>query len=262
MTTAQNVLDVARSQIGYHEVGTNWTKFWQELEPSMQGQPWCAAFASWVFKHAGFPLPAIDRAYGYVSALDGMRYGQSHGLWDTSGHYAPGDLMIFGGGEHTGICESDDGVTLHTIDGNWGDQVTRVVRSHGIYVSGAVKTSRLLTGVSTAPAPTPATPAGTRNLAQTQAIQNAVHVTADGAWGDITSHAATVVIRRDLTNVRYLQARVGAIQDGIWGSLSEAARVGAVKAIQSAIGTSPDGAWGPNSQAAWNVALANNYKKF
>ena len=261
MTTAQNVLDVARGQIGYHESGTNWTKFWQELDPSMQGQPWCAVFASWVYKHAGCPLPAIDRAYGYVSALDAMRYGQSHGLWDTSGHYAPGDLIIFGGGEHTGICESDDGVTLHTIDGNWGDQVTRVVRSHGIYVSGAVRTSSFLSAESSSGGATTPPQAG-RDIAQTVAIQNAVHVTADGAWGDITSHAATVVIRRDLGNVRYLQDRVGAIQDGIWGPLSEALRIAAVKKIQSAIGTSPDGAWGPLSQAAWNTAYANNFKRF
>jgi len=113
----------------------------------------------------------------------------------------------------------------------------------------------------TPPKPAPK-PVSTRNIPMTVAIQKAVHVSADGAWGDQTSAAATAVIRRNLANVRALQGWVGARVDGAWGPLSEAARVAAVKAIQRAIGVTTDGAWGPISQAAWNRAYAANYHRY
>lgn len=259
MTTAQDVINVARGQVGYHETGNNITKYWQELEPGLQGSAWCAAFASWVFKHAGNPLPAIDRPYGYISAYDAMNWAKAHGYWDASGHYAPGDLLIYGGGEHTGICVSDDGVTIHTIEGNWGDQVCALARSHGIYVSGVVKASRLLTGGGggggggggTSPNPT-----------MVRAIQHAVRITEDGRWGDITSHAASVVIDHDTASVKYLQARIGAVQDGLWGPASQAAWLACLKGIQQAIGTAPDGVWGNDSKAKWATAYAANYGKY
>ena len=30
----------------------NYTKYWRDIEPSYQGQPWCAAFVSWCFMKA------------------------------------------------------------------------------------------------------------------------------------------------------------------------------------------------------------------
>ena len=114
--------------------------------------------------------------------------------------------------------------------------------------------------------PTTKAPVGplvpSRNIPMTMAIQAAVHVTADGYWGDITSHAASVVIDRDLSSVTYLQARVGTVQDGFWGPHSEAARIGAVVKIQLVIGVAGDGAWGPISAARWALAYSNNFKKY
>jgi hypothetical protein len=261
MTTAQDVINVARSQVGYRETGNNITKYWAELEPGLQGSPWCAAFMSWVFKHAGRSLPAIDRNYGYISALDAINWAKANGYWDSSGHYAPGDLLLYGGGEHTGLCVSDDGTTIHVIEGNWGDSVQEFTRSHGVYVTGVLKASRLLTTTPT-PKPTPKPPVSSRNIPMTKSVQNAVHVTADGAWGGITQSAGLAVIRCDLSSVKYLQTRVGTVADGFWGANSKAAWLLTIKRIQSAIGTSADGVWGPRSQFAWTAAVNNNYNKF
>lgn len=101
-------------------------------------------------------------------------------------------------------------------------------------------------------------PPTSRDIPQTRLVQNAVHVTPDGSWGDITLAAGNAVIRRSLGDIAYLQARVGVKQDGVWGPVSEAARVAAVGQIQQAIRVKVDGAWGPVSQAAWNVAIKNN----
>jgi hypothetical protein len=260
MTTAAQVIAVARGQVGYHESGNNWTKFWAELDSGLQGSAWCAAFASWCFIHAGSPLPAIDRSYGYISAYDAMVWAQAHGYWDTSGHYAPADLLILNGGEHTAIIVSDNGAVVQSIDGNWGDQVMVVNRSHGVEISGAVKASRLLTGGGGGGGGGGGT---SPNPALVRGVQNAVHITADGRWGDITSHAASVVIDRDVVaGIKYLQTRVGAVADGIWGPASQAAWIAAIKAIQTAIGTAADGVWGNDSKAKWAIAYRANYRKY
>ena len=126
--------------------------------------------------------------------------------------------------------------------------------------------ARVRVALSEPAAPIPPVPAAppvsTRNIAMVKAIQTAVRVTVDGAWGDETSRAGTAVIRRVLTFVKYLQARVGTVVDGVWGPRSEAARIATVKQIQSAINVTPDGLWGPLSQAAWNRAYAANFKKY
>lgn len=101
-----------------------------------------------------------------------------------------------------------------------------------------------------------------RNIAQTLAVQRAVHVAADGKWGNGTQAAASAVIRRTLTNVRALQGWVGTKVDGAWGPNSEAARINTIRKIQTAIGVTPDGDWGPKSAAAWARAVAANLNKF
>lgn len=175
MTTAQDVIAVARNEVGFIESGGpdghsgNITKYWAELDPALEGESWCAAFVSWVFKHAGFPLPAMDRPYGYMNCLSAVHYAQAHGLFDASGHYEPGDIILFGpgGGQHTGIVVSDDGANIHTIEGNtvpdgasgsqWnGGGVYEKVRAHGPWVFGVMKTSRLL--AASTPVATPSTP--------------------------------------------------------------------------------------------------------
>jgi hypothetical protein len=120
---------------------------------------------SWVFKHAGTSLPAIDRPYGFVNCADAMTYAKAHGLWDDSGRYRPGDIVIFGGGEHTGIVVQDDGAVLHTIEGNTspgqagpqtnGGGVYAKARSHNDWVNGVFTASRLLDSSASTDQPQP-----------------------------------------------------------------------------------------------------------
>jgi len=130
-------------------------------------------------------------------------------------------------------------------------------RWNGVLVAVKVAVVTAVKAVVKKVAPKPA-----RNIPMTKAIQRAVHVTADGMWGNGTQVAATAVIRRTLTNVRYLQARVGTKVDGAWGPQSQAAWLVTVKRIQSAIRVTADGAWGPISSRAWAHAVANNLNKF
>lgn len=123
MATPDDVIGVARSQVGYVESGGpgghsgNITKYWAELAPSLQGQPWCAGFVSWVFKHASAPLPAMPWAWGYsyVGAL--IQAAREHG-WVIP-RPKPGAIVCFGT-HHTEVCtsEADANGNFGTVGGN------------------------------------------------------------------------------------------------------------------------------------------------
>lgn len=127
MPTAAEVLAVARAEIGVVErpAGSNRVKYWDWYDPSLQGNPWCAAFVSWCFDQAGMRLA--------IQTPKGFHYTPSGRSWfDKAGrlHRAPqvGDVALFDfpGGknrtEHTGIVESvsRDGTRMLCIEGNTG----------------------------------------------------------------------------------------------------------------------------------------------
>lgn len=151
MATADDVLRVASSTVGEVESppNSNRTRFcdWYGLTG-----PWCAMWVSWVFHHAGLPLPAsTSKGFAYTPA--GAAWFQKQGRWTT--HPARGHVVFFdfpGDGvnriSHVGIVESvrANGAVLtieaNTSPGNGGSQrdgggVYRRVRSSGIVGYGA-----------------------------------------------------------------------------------------------------------------------------
>lgn len=144
MTSVNQVLNRARSQIGASEqpFGSNRTAYgaWYGL----QGQPWCAIFVSWCTFHEGLPLPAtISKGFAYTPA--GAAWFQHRRRWTN--RPAPGHIVFFNfPGDsvnrisHVGIVESvrPDGSVV-TIEGNTderggrtGGKVMRKVRRVGI----------------------------------------------------------------------------------------------------------------------------------
>lgn len=119
MATANEILAVARKEIGVKEspAGSNRTKYgtWYGLD----GQPWCMMFIQWVFAQAGVELPVKTASCGTF-----MRAAQAAGRWVTS-NYQPGDVVIYdfpGGGvtDHCGIVVTPLTTGVRTIEGNTG----------------------------------------------------------------------------------------------------------------------------------------------
>jgi Putative peptidoglycan binding domain/CHAP domain len=144
MTTVNQVLDRARSQIGVteHPRESNRTPYgaWYGI----QGQPWCAMFVSWCTYHEGLALPAtISKGFAYTPS--GAAWFRRRRRW--TGRPAPGHIVFFnfpGDGvnriSHVGIVESvrPDG-SIVTIEGNTderggrtGGKVMRKIRRVGI----------------------------------------------------------------------------------------------------------------------------------
>lgn len=141
MTTAEQILQVARGELGYKEApaGSNRTKYGAWF--GLNGQPWCMMFVQWCFRQADAQdlLPALTASCGAL-----MRAAQAKGCWVT-GDYQPGDVVIydFPGNnvktDHCGIVEQLAGGGIMAIEGNTGagndangGQVQRRIRSNKV----------------------------------------------------------------------------------------------------------------------------------
>lgn len=153
--TADSIVAIAVSQIGYHE-GTycktnttkgyndcvifptdgNWTKYYSSGTPFSAGTgatPWCVIFTVWTLKQAGINPPALSiggRSF-YTAYLDAKK-------WKYGGPNVvpkPGDTIIFAdkiGNKpiewswyHTGLVEFVANGKVHTIEGNAGSGVVK-----------------------------------------------------------------------------------------------------------------------------------------
>jgi len=137
MITAEQVLDLARSQIGTKEepLGSNNVKYnewYYGYKVSGSNYPWCAVFISWLF-HS---LQAQDLVHGVRSYYSGdfLIAGRKYNEEVDARKGQPGDLIIFDfipGGitDHIGIVEK---VLVpgryQTIEGNADNMVTRKIR--------------------------------------------------------------------------------------------------------------------------------------
>lgn len=137
--TEENPIDVAiqiaESYLGYHEGANNKTIFgdaMHAIQPSNMdaNAPWCDAFVDFVIlqmcRHFGFMETTArmvlcgdfdDYTYNSVNLY------KKAGRWSNTPHR--GDQIFFGGSGHTGLVESVNGGTVHTIEGNKGDEVRR-----------------------------------------------------------------------------------------------------------------------------------------
>ena len=121
-TTRQHILSVAEQQIGYHDHGDYCTKF----GPCVT---WCSLFVTWVWRHAGVPVPSL--------AFTGYVYDWARGSTYVLGRRGvpqPGDAVLFGTGPasvytslHTGIVEAAYPRYLVTIEGDSLHAVRRYV---------------------------------------------------------------------------------------------------------------------------------------
>lgn len=125
------VIGIAEEEIGYLEKRSNsqldsktanagsgnYTKYWRDIAPSYQAQPWCAGFVSWCFYKA-FGL-AVAR-----KLLKHWPYVYCPDLGNKFTRYAnpkKGDIVIFyrnGTFAHTGIVTRVSGDRFWTIEGN------------------------------------------------------------------------------------------------------------------------------------------------
>lgn len=127
----EKVILIAKNEIGYLEKksnsqldsktanagSNNYTKYWRDIKPSYQGQPWCACFVSWCFMKAF----GLNKAKKLLKHWPYVYCPTMSGLFTLNANPKVGDIVIFkhnGTFTHTGLVTAVVGDRFYTIEGN------------------------------------------------------------------------------------------------------------------------------------------------
>ena len=127
----KKVILIAKNEIGYLEKksnsqldsktanagSNNYTKYWRDIKPSYQGQPWCACFVSWCFMKAF----GLNKAKKLLKHWPYVYCPTMSGLFTLNANPKVCDIVIFkhnGTFTHTGLVTAVVGDRFYTIEGN------------------------------------------------------------------------------------------------------------------------------------------------
>lgn len=146
MSAIDKVIDVALNEVGYLEKKNNsqldsktanagrnnFTKYWRDIKPDYQSQPWCACFVTWCFTEAFGKDTAkkLLKHYPYVYCPT------MASLFTLYASPMIGDIVIFkhnGEFTHTGIVIGVSGNYFTTIEGNTSGGSTIIANGGGVF---------------------------------------------------------------------------------------------------------------------------------
>ena len=149
MTAIDKLIEIANAEVGYLEKSSNsqldsktanastanYTKYWRDIKPEYQGQPWCACFVTWCFVNA-FGKDTAEKLlkhYPYVYCPT------MADLFTLNANPKVGDIVIFkhsGTFTHTGIVTSVNGDYFTTVEGNTSGGSTIIANGGGVCKKG------------------------------------------------------------------------------------------------------------------------------
>lgn len=245
--TLAKTLHAAASDVGYREVGNNWTVYWERWRKAWQGQPWCAAAVTDWLNRGGELEEFGGRPIFYCPSIEAL--AKSRGRWFTSPRV--GDLVLYSFGAreaiHVGIVEKVNSTTIQTIEGNTssgaagsqnnGGGVYRRVRTRSWGIRGYYRPAYDAAPVVASPIPSLPGKATPTNLvvdgdfgpATVAAFRRYLQLPSAGGW--------------DRAAKRALQKWVRVTQDGVVGPNT-------IRGLQRKIGATADGDWGRNTTKA------------
>lgn len=140
------IIGIAENEIGYLEKrnnydldsktgnagSSNYTKYWRDVKPSYQGEPWCACFVTWCFDKAfGKDLSAkLLRHYPYVYCPT------MSSLFTLNANPSIGDIVVFkrnGTFVHTGLVVKVNGDYFETVEGNTSGGSSIIANGGGVF---------------------------------------------------------------------------------------------------------------------------------
>lgn len=216
MSKRTEFVNVAKSQIGVRETGTNNVKYntwyYGHVVNGTTGTSeyaWCVTFECWCANQVGILNTLIPRCNNVGVLRD---WYKAKGLYHPKGTYNPksGDLIIFENASHTGIVRSLENGRVYTIEGNSKDQVSS--NSYPItsyYIAGYCEVKY---------GDNSSTPVNTGNatissIQKTLNSRYGTNLVIDGTYGSKTKKALIKGLQKEL-NKQY-NARL--VVDGIFG---------------------------------------------
>ena len=145
MSAIDKLIQIANAEVGYLEkssnsqldsktanAGTaNYTKYWRDIKPEYQGQPWCACFVTWCFTKAF----GKDNAQKLLKHYPYVYCPTMASLFTLNANPTVGDIVIFkhnGTFTHTGIVTGVNGDYFTTIEGNTNGGSTIIANGGGV----------------------------------------------------------------------------------------------------------------------------------
>lgn len=145
MNAIDKLIQIAKNEIGYLEKASNsqldsktanagennYTKYWRDIKPDYQGQPWCAAFISWCFMKAF----GLDNAKKLLKHWPYVYCPTMADLFTLNNNPKVGDIVIFyrnGEFTHTGIVIKVSGDQFWTVEGNTSGGSTIIANGGGV----------------------------------------------------------------------------------------------------------------------------------
>lgn len=127
----EKVLKIAEAEVGYLEKKSNsnlnnktanagqnnYTKYWNDIAPSLQREPWCACFITWILVQAF----GKDKAKRLLKHYPFVYCPTMANLFKLHSKPLVGDVVLFyrnGTFAHTGIVTGVNGDYFTTIEGN------------------------------------------------------------------------------------------------------------------------------------------------
>lgn len=140
------VISIAKAENGYLEKRSNsqldsktanagsenYTKYWRDIYPAYQGQPWCACFVTWCFVQAF----GKDKAKQLLKHYPYTYCPTMKDLFTLNSNPNVGDIVIFyrnGQFAHTGIVTKVSGDQFWTVEGNTSGGSTIVANGGGVF---------------------------------------------------------------------------------------------------------------------------------
>lgn len=141
MYDATSAIQIARSQVGYHEgkTGLKWNND-QKFSDQLAGfawsdkQPWCATFVQWCYWQVGIEVPPGARSASCLASVTAYKKAGRFTEYPVIG-----GQIFFGknGGTHTGLVYDYDDTYVRTIEGNTND--TGSAEGDGVYLKKRVR---------------------------------------------------------------------------------------------------------------------------
>lgn len=145
MNAIDKLIKIAKNEIGYLEKASNsqldskttnagennYTKYWRDIKPDYQGQPWCAAFVSWCMMKAF----GLDTAKKLLKHWPYVYCPTMADLFTLNSNPKAGDIVIFkhnGEFTHTGIVIKVSGNRFWTVEGNTSGGSTIIANGGGV----------------------------------------------------------------------------------------------------------------------------------
>lgn len=145
MNAINKLIQIAKNEIGYLEKASNsqldsktanagennYTKYWRDIKPDYQGQPWCAAFVSWCMTKTF----GLDTAKKLLKHWPYVYCPTMADLFTLNSNPKVGDIVIFyrnGTFTHTGIVIKVSGDRFWTVEGNTSGGSTIIANGGGV----------------------------------------------------------------------------------------------------------------------------------